>query len=95
MPGWVLLSEDSYDWNEHYLNRQIVAVELKDLSVARTVHLAHHRTRSDQYWTREAHASVNADFTRVTWHTNWYGGSDESENILLFLELPPGFLGRL
>ncbi|HEY3353095.1 MAG TPA: hypothetical protein VGQ83_07615 [Polyangia bacterium] len=94
-PGWVLLSEDSHDVNGHYLNRQIAAVELKDLAVARVVHLAHHRTRSTEYWTQESHATVNADFTRVAFHSNWYGGADESENMLFFLELPPGFLGGL
>jgi hypothetical protein len=94
-PGWVLLSEDSYDWNTHYLSRQIVAVELKDAAVARVVHLAHHRTRSTEYWTQECHATVNADFTRVAFHSNWYGGADEAENSLFYLELPPGFLGGL
>jgi hypothetical protein len=94
-PGWVLLSEDSYDANGHYLNRQIAAVELEDMSGARVVHLAHHRTRSTDYWTQEPHASVNADFTRVAFHSNWYGGPDESENILFFLELPPQFLDSL
>jgi len=95
MPGWVLLSEDSYDWSSHYLSRQIVAVELKDMERARVVHLAHHRTRSTEYWTQECHATVNADFTRVAFHSNFYGGSDEAENILFFLELPPHFLDHL
>jgi hypothetical protein len=94
-PGWVLLSQDSSEANGHYLSRQIVAVELADRSVARVVHLAHHRTLSSEYWTKESHASVNADFTRVAWHTNWYGGSAEADNSLFFLELPPGFLGGL
>ena len=94
-PGWVLLSEDSYDTSGHYLSRQIAAVELKGMAGARVVHLAHHRTRSTEYWTQEPHASVNADFTRVAFHSNWYGGADESENILFFLELPPGFLDHL
>ena len=95
MPGWVLLSQDSYDWNSHYLTRQIVAVELKSAAVARAVHLAHHRTAATQYWTKESHATVNADFTRVAWHTNWYGSEAESANMLFFLELPPGFLRQL
>ncbi|HEY3355573.1 MAG TPA: hypothetical protein VGQ83_20145 [Polyangia bacterium] len=95
MPGWVLLSQDSYDWNTHYLSRQIVAVELKDAAVARVVHLAHHRTRSTQYWTKESHAAVNADFTRVAWHTNWGGSEAESANMMFFLELPPSFLKQL
>jgi hypothetical protein len=91
----VLLSEDSYDQNGHYLSRQIAAVELKDMNSARVVHLAHHRTRSTEYWTQEPHASVNADFTRVAFHSNWYGGADEGQNILFFLELPSGFLDTL
>jgi hypothetical protein len=92
---WVLLGEDTYDWSSHSLSRQIAAVELKDYKTARVVHLAHHRTQSDQYWTRESHAAVNADFTRVAWHTNWYGSTAERANILSSLELPPGFLKEL
>jgi len=94
-PGWVLLSQDSFSWNTHYLSRQIVAVELADFSVARVVHLAHHRTQSTDYWTQEPHAAVNADFTRVAWHSNWYGGTTEADNSLFFLELPPGLLNTL
>ncbi|HEY3355574.1 MAG TPA: hypothetical protein VGQ83_20150 [Polyangia bacterium] len=91
-PGWVLLSQDSLDWDSHYLSRQIVAVELKDLAVAKVVHLAHHRTRSTGYWTKESHATVNADFTRIAWHSNWGGAEGEGDNMLFFLELPPNFL---
>jgi hypothetical protein len=92
VPGWVLLSEDSYDQTTHYLSRQIVAVEIADFSTARVIHLAHHRTRSNQYWTQECHASVNADFTRVAFHSNWYGGADESQDSLFFVEIPPGLV---
>jgi hypothetical protein len=90
VPGWVLVSEDSYDWNQHYLSRQIVAIELADYQTARVVHLAHHRTRSTDYWTKECHASTNADLTRVAYHSNWYGGTAESDNIMFVLEIAPG-----
>jgi hypothetical protein len=92
VPGWVVVSEDSYDWNTHYLSRQIVAIELADYAVARVVHLAHSRTRSTDYWTKESHASTNADLTRIAFHSNWYGGTAESDNIMFVLELPPGLL---
>ena len=94
-PGWVVLSQDSFTWNSHYMSRQIVAVELADKATARIVHLAHHRTQSTDYWTQASHASVNADLTRIAWHTNWYGGTTEGDNNLVFLELPPGFLDAL
>ena len=90
VPGWVVVSQDSYDWNTHYLSRQIVAIELADYSVARVVHLAHHRTESTDYWTKECHASTNADLTRIAFHSNWYGGTAESDNNMFVLVLPPG-----
>ena len=92
MPGWVLLSEDSHDANAHYLNRQIVAVEIAPAERARVIHLAHHRTRSTEYWTQESHASVNHDFSRVAFHTNWYGGSAEGQNVMMLIELPLGLI---
>ena len=38
---------------------------------------------------------MNADFTRVAFHSNWYGGSAESANIMFLLELPPDLLPRV
>ncbi len=93
-PGWVILSEDSHNPSGHYLNRQIVAVEIAPVERARVIHLAHHRTRSTNYWTQECHASVSLDGTRVAFHSNWYGGEEEGDNILFYLELPPGLLAQ-
>ena len=92
LPGWVLLSEDSHDASSHYLNRQITAVEIAPVERARVIHLAHHRTRSTEYWTQESHASVNHDFSRVAFHSNWYGGSAEGENVMMLIELPVGLI---
>lgn len=51
----------------------VMAVQLKASPTVYT--LAHHRTASNGYWT-EPVASVNRDFTRVVFNSNWSSGSD-------------------
>jgi hypothetical protein len=93
LPGWVLLSEYSTVENDNYINRDIFAVELKAIDQRpRVVHLAHHRTTGPSYWTQETHASVNADFTRVAFHSNWGDTSSDSAVSTYMIELPRGIL---
>ncbi|MFH2102847.1 MAG: cellulase family glycosylhydrolase [Chloroflexota bacterium] len=88
-PGWVLVSyfdgdPDSYWW----MDDQILAIELQP--GGRVVRLAHHHSLvdggQDDYWA-EPHASVNRDFTRVIFSTNWgRSGTGEVELFLLQLQ---------
>nr|AYM52996.1 hypothetical protein [Myxococcus fulvus] len=73
-PGWVVVSTYAdYGGALQWLHRKVMAVQLK---ANPTVYmLAHHRTASNGYWT-EPVASVNRDFTRVFFNSNWGNGSD-------------------
>jgi hypothetical protein len=56
-----------------WLHKNVFAVELKaDPTI---VNLAHTHVDSNGYWS-EPHASVNRDFTRVMFNSNWDTGSD-------------------
>jgi hypothetical protein len=90
-PGWALISTYSgghptdYTW----MDDQVFAVELK--SGGRMVRLAHTHSLVDEnqehdYWA-EPHASVNPDFTRVVFTSNW-GRSGTGEVEMFLLELP-------
>ena len=91
-PGWVLLSEDSYDANGHYLSRQIAAVELD----------GHGRRarRPPRPPPHALHGVLDAGVPRLgerRLHARrvplqLVRRPDESQNILFFLELPPGAL---
>jgi hypothetical protein len=92
LPGWALVSTYSgghpadYTW----MDDAVFAVELK--ASGRVVRLAHTHSLVDEnqehdYWA-EPQASVNADFTRVVFTTNWgRSGTDEVE--MFMIALPP------
>lgn len=92
-PGWALVSTyaDYGRGGRQWIHRRIFAVELK--ARPRIVHLAHHHSHFAKYWT-EPHASVNRDFTRVMFNSNW-GSTSETDVDAYMLVLPPGFLRRL
>jgi hypothetical protein len=89
-PGWVLISTydpvpGAYTWMED----QVFAVELKP--DGRVVRLAHTHSVVDEeqekdYWA-EPQASVNQDFTRIVFTTNW-GRSGTEEVEMYMIELP-------
>ncbi len=93
-PGWALVSTysggypDAYTW----MDDQVFAVELKESG--RVVRLAHTHSLVDEdqehdYWA-EPQATVNRDFTRVLFTSNW--GRSGSESVEMFLiELPRGW----
>jgi len=97
-PGWALVSTYSgghptdYTW----MDDQVFAVELK--AGGRVVRLAHTHSLVDEsqehdYWA-EPHASVNLDFTRVVFTSNW-GRSGTGEVEMFMIELPPDWTERL
>ncbi len=96
-PGWVLVSTHdgdpaSYTW----MDDQVFALELK--SGGRVVRLAHTHSLVDEdqehdYWA-EPHASVNQNFTRVLFTTNW-GRSGTEEVDMFMIELPSDWLEQL
>jgi hypothetical protein len=96
-PGWFVLStsgeydsrnagkrlssaENGYQW----LHRRIFAVEMHP--DPRVINLAYTHITSNGYWT-EPHASVNRDFTRVIFNSNW-GTSSKTDVDTFFVLLP-------
>lgn len=89
-PGWALVSTHDGDlksWT--WMDDQVFAMELKPRG--RIIRLAHTRSIVDEkqehdYWA-EPQATVNRDFTRILFTTNWgRSGTDQVETYLVTLE---------
>jgi hypothetical protein len=97
-PGWVLVSTYSGGYPDDFtwMDDQVFAIELQ--SNGRVVRLAHTHSLVDEdqehdYWA-EPQASVNQDFTRVIFTSNWgRSGSEEVEMYMVLL--PSGWLINL
>ncbi|WP_397608425.1 hypothetical protein [Silanimonas sp.] len=90
VPGWMLLSTYAYSGPERWLHERIMAVELR--ASPTIIQLAHHQSRANGYWT-EPHASVNRDFTRVLFTSNWGSTSDQDVDAYM-VQLPPDLFQR-
>lgn len=92
-PGWVLVSTyaDYGREGQQWLHRKIFALELAPRP--RVVNLAHHHSAYAKYWT-EPHASVNRDFTRVVFNSNW-GTQSETDVDAYMLIMPRGWMDAL
>ena len=97
-PGWALVStyEGGYPRAFTWMDDQVFAVELK--AGGRVVRLAHTHSAVNanvehDYWA-EPHASVNADFTRVLFTSNW-GRSGTEEVDMYMIELPVDWTNQL
>jgi hypothetical protein len=97
-PGWALISTYSGGHPQDYtwMDDQVFAVELK--ANGRVVRLAHTHSLVDEdqehdYWA-EPQASVNQDFTRILFTSNW-GRSGTDEVDMYMLILPPDWLSQV
>jgi hypothetical protein len=97
-PGWALVStyNGGYPTDHTWMDDVIIAVELK--ANGRVVRLAHTQSLYDDnmeqdYWA-EPHVSVNQDFTRVVFTSNW-GRTGTEEVDMYMIVLPQGWLDRL
>ncbi len=101
-PGWILIS--TYDTQSNrstmpWFENKIFAMELKaspkvyPLAFTRRVPSAQElgQTGADAYWT-EPHASVNRDFTRIAFNSNW-GNSAGADVDVYMIELPANAVG--
>ncbi len=97
-PGWVLLSTYGDDWGDdrQWMHYKVFAVQLRENPTI--YQLAHHRSwfggtgqTGLAYWS-EPHASVNRDFTRVLFNSNWGAASYEDVEAYM-IEIPPGTIG--
>jgi hypothetical protein len=97
LPGWVLVStHNGAQPSATWMDDQIFALELKQ--GGRVVRFAHTHSTVDQhqeqdYWA-EPHASVNQDFTRILFTSNW-GRSGSAEVDMYLLELPQDWIEHL
>jgi len=97
-PGWALVStsEGGYPRAFTWMDDQVFAVELK--AGGRVVRLAHTHSavnpNVEHDYRAEPHASVNADFTRVLFTSNW-GRSGTEEVEMYMIELPVDWAERL
>ena len=90
LPGWALVStyNGGHPTDFTWMDDSIFAVELKENG--RVVRLAHTQSLYDEgmekdYWA-EPHASVNQDFTRVVFTSNWgRSGTEEVEMYMIIL----------
>jgi hypothetical protein len=87
-PGWVLISTYADSGARQWLHGKIFAVQLA--KNPRIVNIALHHSQSAKYWT-EPHASVNADFTRIAFSSNW-GKLSETDIDTYVVLLPAGAL---
>ena len=87
-PGWALLSTYADSGNRQWFHRKLMAVELKANPQVHT--LAFTRVASNGYWS-EPHASVNRDFTKVLFNSNWGTGSATNVDAYM-VQIPPGVL---
>jgi len=96
-PGWALVStHDDAPITYTWMDDEVFAVELKP--GGRVVRLAHTYSLVNDdleldYWA-EPHASVNRDFTRVVFATNW-GRSGTGEVEMFMIALPPDWPTQL
>ena len=98
LPGWALVStyNGGFPIDYTWMDDSVFALELK--ADGRVVRLAHTHSLVDEdqehdYWA-EPHASVNSDFTRVVFTTNWgRPGTDEVD--MYMIALPPDWTAQL
>jgi hypothetical protein len=96
-PGWALISTHDGDPAAYtWMDDQVFAMELKP--GGRVVRLAHTHSLVDEnqehdYWA-EPHASVNPDFTRVVFTSNW-GRSGTEEVEMFLISLAPDWVESL
>ena len=96
-PGWALISTYSGGHPEDYtwMDDSVFAIELKD--GGQVVRLAHTHSLVDEdqehdYWA-EPHATVNSDFSRILFTTNW-GRSGTGEVETYVIQLPENWFGK-
>lgn len=85
-PGWVLISTYSERGSKQWLMRKIFAVRL---AANPTVHQLAHTHEIYSTYATEPHASVNRDFTRILFNSNWDVASGTDVDAYM-IELPAG-----
>lgn len=87
-PGWVVVSTYGDYGGTQWLHKKVLAVELT--TSPKVYSLASTRAVDNGYWT-EPQATVNRDFTKVLFNSNWGVNSDTDVDAYM-IELPSGTL---
>lgn len=86
-PGWILVSTYMpYGNRSLWYQEKLFAIEL--WPDPRILNLGHHHSTHNGYWT-EPHATVNRDFTRILFSSNW-GNDSETDVDAFMVRLPAG-----
>jgi hypothetical protein len=85
-PGWVLVSTYGDGGPAQWLHDKVFVMEMK--ASPRVYELAFHRSEVGSQYFAEPHASVNRDFTRIMFNSNW-GNSGSSDIDAYSIRLPP------
>jgi len=83
-PGWVLLSTYGDYGGKQWLHKKIFAVQLQ--ASPKILNLGFTRAVENGYWT-EPHATVNRDFTKVLFNSNW-GVNTDTDVDAYMIEFP-------
>jgi len=88
-PGWVLISSyGNAGTTREWLHQKIFAVKLSDPTVIKNIAFHQSNTASNDNFYEQPHASVNRDFTGITFNSNWnQTGAIDVDNYLILLPL--------
>lgn len=88
-PGWfVLTSFAEVGGSPQWMHRKVMAVQTA--ANPNVYNLAFHRSSNSGYWTAPL-ASVNREFTKVAFNSNWGSGSETDVDTYV-IEIPAGSL---
>lgn len=81
-PGWVLISTYMEKTSGGWYADKIMAVEMT--ANPRILNLAHTYNTTTGYWS-EVHATVNRDFTKILFNSNWRSGGEDMDVYMIKL----------
>jgi hypothetical protein len=87
-PGWAVVSTYAEGGAAQPFHSKVMAVQLA--ANPKMFSLAHHRSFYNEYWTAPV-ASVNRDFTRVVFNSNW-GVNSKTDVDAYVIEFPSSLL---
>ena len=82
-PGWVLISTYATTQADQWWTKKIIAVEIA--ANPRVLNISHTYSNEVSYWT-QPQATVNKDFTKILFNSNW--GSNSEDTDAYMIELP-------
>ncbi|MFV0253185.1 MAG: hypothetical protein ACK5H2_07585 [Beutenbergiaceae bacterium] len=92
-PGWVLVSTyGDAEGDRQWLHRKVFALQLDAAALVQNLAFTRSEEYSDKAYFAEPHATVNLDFTRVMFNSNWENQADEEDVDAYMITLPEDLL---